>query len=87
MLAIGMDFAEGDNLSSECFANKADFKFHVLAIGMDLAKGDNLSPECFANRADFRFHMLASGCWEIYKVTLKLQGSFRDQRYFERAFT
>lgn len=83
VLAIRIDFVEGDNLSLECFAVRANFRFQVLAIGMDFAEGDYLSPKCFADRADFRFHVFAGACWEIYKVTSKLQGFFRDRCYFE----
>lgn len=50
-----MDFVQGDVLSPECFAIRANFRFQVLVIGMDLAEDDNLLLECFADRADFRF--------------------------------
>lgn len=45
MLAIGMDFVEGDNLSLECFADRASFRFQVLAIRIEFVKGDNLLPK------------------------------------------
>lgn len=61
MFSIGMDFANSDILSLECFAGRAGFRFQVFAIRMDFVQDSVLSLECFAVRADFRFQVFATG--------------------------